>query len=276
MNLRPDELTFLQSMIDRLQSGASLHDIEIPYDPVWSGDTRYDKAVVGHFYMPWLHHPDFLELYGKAERIETGAYQGMAVAPRAYVILKAAEAALGLPSGDFVECGVYKGGTALLAGEVILRGGAPYPTLHLFDTFAGIPDEGLNEAEKASGKAHALDDVSLPLTQHNLAAYQAFTAFYPGMIPATLQVLPQPLAVRYLHIDLNTAQAHLDCLNFWWPQLLDGAIVVFDDYGWPAYAAVREAIDQWFGEQGLPLPMPLQTGQGWYVHRPAARRLLDF
>src|SRR5690348_6623308 len=48
-------------------------------------------------------------------------------------LLRAVERTVAIP-GDLAELGVYKGGSARLIAEV-----APKKTIHLFDTFSGLP-----------------------------------------------------------------------------------------------------------------------------------------
>lgn len=271
-----NDLQLAIHVLKEISEGKTFADFTINYNPAFMNDIRYDKCTMGFFYMPWLHNQDFLDLYVMAEQIEGGSYEGMSVAPRAYIILKAAESALSLAAGDFVECGVYKGGTALLASEVILRDAAlQRPTFHLFDTFAGIPEQGLNESEKTGGLAYGFADVSLNVTQGNLSKYSDFLKFYPGLVPETFKGFTER-PVRYLHIDINTAQAHMDCLEFFVPQLVDGAVVVFDDYGWPGYGECKKAVDDYFLANSLAMPVPLMTGQALYIHRKNSKRLLSF
>ena len=270
------DLQLALHIVKEISDGKKFSDFDFTYSPVVVDGVRYDKRSVGFHYMPWLHIQEFLDLYELAAKIETGSYNGMFVAPRAYILLKAAESALSLADGDFVECGVYKGGTALLASEVILKDNSlARPTFHLFDTFEGIPDDGLTPGEAKAGRAQQLTDVSLEITKNNLKQYANFLKFYPGYVPDTFKDF-EKRPVRYLHIDINTAKAHRDCLEFFMPQLVEGAIVIFDDYGWPYYGECKQAIDDYFAANHLPFPTVLMTGQGSYVHRKKAKRLLSF
>ena len=63
---------------------------------------------------------------------------------RVWILLRFLQHARQLP-GDFVECGVFRGGTALLAAES-LRQADDGRALHLFDSFAGMPETSTGEA----------------------------------------------------------------------------------------------------------------------------------
>jgi hypothetical protein len=70
---------------------------------------------------------------------------------RCYLLRALARQARGCAGGEFWECGVYKGGTAMLLAKELAGGGAggagggggsatTPPILRLFDTFEGLPD----------------------------------------------------------------------------------------------------------------------------------------
>jgi hypothetical protein len=271
------DLSAIAHILQLIEKGQRLNDIDITFPYIQVNGVRYDKCTAGYYYMPWLHNKDFLGIYAMAERIEKGNYNGLYFAPRAYVVLRAAEMALDCAEGDFVECGVFRGGTALLASEVILRDtmNAP-PLFHLFDTFSGVPSEGLTQREVADGFiGKCSQDVSLDATKENLNAYAGFLRYYPGYIPDTFDDF-EPRPIRYLHIDINTKKAHRECLEFFVPMLVDGAVILFDDYGWPKHAESKTTIDEYFNINGMPLPVALMTGQSLCVYRKARKKLLPF
>jgi len=99
--------------------------------------------------------------------------------------------------------------------------------------------------------------------------------FHPGLVPDTFRNF-QPRPICYLHIDINTATAHRDCMAFFTPQMVDGSVILFDDYAWPQHAECKLAVDEYLETHGLPCVIPLMTGQGLYIHRTNTKRLLPF
>src|SRR5262245_282586 len=80
-------------------------------------------------FSPWAGSPDFQKYY-------EGIRPHTVVSPdRCYYIIGFARYAVYL-QGDFAECGVYRGGTALLLCR-ILRDMKKH--LYLFDSFQGLP-----------------------------------------------------------------------------------------------------------------------------------------
>ena len=85
-----------------------------------------------HTYAPW-YQPWFQEIY------RTMKDHTLVSEDRAYTIYMLAQYALEL-SGDFAECGVYRGGSAILLSKILGRSGNGSRELHLFDSFEGMPD----------------------------------------------------------------------------------------------------------------------------------------
>ncbi len=135
------------------------------------------------------------------------------------------------PEGPFVEVGVYKGGSAWhLAAIARLQG----RTLHLFDTFAGIPyhDEIDNHPTGDFGDA-SLGDVRAAIPD---------ARFHVGVFPDTLP--PDLTGVAFVHADCDQYRSVEAVIEHLVPRLAGGGVIVFDDYGCTrgATRAVDEAL----------------------------------
>jgi O-methyltransferase len=174
---------------------------------------------------------------------------------RRYVLATLLEQAAGTVSGDVVECGVYRGGTATLAA-CVLRDLHSSKTLHLFDTFAGIP-------EKTAGKdVHAVGDFSDTSVEAVRARLSGFSdvAFHPGFIPDTFAEMPQDIQFCFAHIDVDQHETTRAATQYIYPRLQPGGIIVYDDYGFASCPGVRQAVDEEFS--GRPeVPFVLASGQ---------------
>jgi O-methyltransferase len=58
-------------------------------------------------------------------------------------------------------------------------------------------------------------------------------------------------------------------LNFFWPRLVPGGIVVCDDYGFTTCPGARSAMDEFFAELGVGI-IELTTGQALAIKPGAA------
>jgi predicted O-methyltransferase YrrM len=73
-----------------------------------------------------------------------------------------------------------------------------------------------------------------------------------------------PLA--FVHMDMNAAAPTQRALEYAYPRLLSGAIIVFDDYGWNGLEAQRDVVDAFFSDKPEAV-VALPTGQGLAIKR---------
>jgi O-methyltransferase len=164
--------------------------------------------------------------------------------------------------GDFVECGVDTGMLSTAICEW-LDFGRQDRDFWLFDTFAGIPDEQMTDAERAGiGGWHNRESY-----QECFAEAQASFAEWPrchlirGAVPDSLSAFPNGGRVAYLSIDMNIVLPEIAAIRFFWDRLVPGAVVLLDDYGWATHASQQAAFDAFAAEHGVAI-LNLPTGQG--------------
>ena len=92
--------------------------------------------------------PNFWPLY------ETCKSETMTSVERMYALWQAVRhvAACHVP-GDIVECGVWRGGSMMMAAHTLLQSGDPGRRLWLYDTYSGMPAPGRHDIENASGRS---------------------------------------------------------------------------------------------------------------------------
>lgn len=140
--------------------------------------------------------------------------------------------------GDIAEVGVYKGGTAKLIAKTIA---GTTKTLHLFDTFLGMPPTDITKDIHKEG-----DFSDAPLNE--VKAYLkdcGNVRFYPGFFPATSDSVSN-LQFCFVHIDVDIYKSVADCCEFFYPRMVKGGIMVFDDYGSLSCPGAKTAIDEFF------------------------------
>ncbi len=205
-----------------------------------------DRSLYQPLYAPW-NSPGFKRYYAIA------APKSLVTADRCYVLERLFRQTLQVP-GDVFECGVYKGGTAALLSALLGETQSP-KMLYLFDTFEGMP---VTDCDR---DLHRKGDFS----HTSLEAVEAFVkggercVFRKGVIPETFSGLSDS-AISFAHIDVDIYQSILDSLNFIWPRLSTGGVIVFDDYGFPSCPGALQAVDEFFHDKSA-VPLCLQTGQ---------------
>jgi hypothetical protein len=168
-------------------------------------------------------------------------------------------------TGDFVECGVWRGGSSMAAAMAFMLAGDTGRTLHLFDTFAGMnrptdDDQLVVSGEKAIDKwlgTRTGDDAS---TWCHASAGDVRSNLdrtgYPsnrirlieGKVEDTLRVaahVPDRIAILRLDTDwYESTRAELEVL---FGQVSPGGVVIFDDYG--HWAGAKKAVDEFLATQ---------------------------
>jgi O-methyltransferase len=229
-----------------------------PVVSAWRGDADIpDAPFYRAVFSPWLGYGDFGELYKEMSRYS------LVSRDRCWILYTLARQSLQVP-GDLIECGVYRGGTALLLGRIISRSSnASERKLLLFDSFKGMKetnrDEDLHEAGNFS-------DTSLASVQQRVAWFKG-AEFYPGWIPETFHGL-EGRRFAFSHIDVDLHQSILDCCSFIYPRLAAGGFMIFDDYGFPSCPGARSAVDAFFKDKPE-VPLVLPTGQALVFKSPA-------
>ncbi|MGQ0523048.1 MAG: TylF/MycF/NovP-related O-methyltransferase [Betaproteobacteria bacterium] len=144
-------------------------------------------------------------------------------------------------TGPIVECGVYRGGTAMLLSTLKRE-------LHLYDTFEGMPETGTMDIHKRGD----FSDTSVEAVRKLVPS--AF--FHKGLIPETFTDLPGEIG--FAHIDVDIYKSVKDCCEHLYPRLT--GFMVFDDYGFPSCPGARRAVDEFFNDKPEK-PVVIPTGQ---------------
>lgn len=208
----------------------------------------------------FLFDPRFLQAYdaGKA----TGSWWDHDLQWRAHVVCWAAQQALAL-NGDFVECGVHRGGYARMIVQYLDFDRHAPRRMHLIDTYCGVPERFSNALDPAMRA-----DLEARYEECHEAVCATFAAFanvtvVRGIVPDVLPTLDIK-HVAFLSIDLNSAEPSVEALRHFWPILAPGAIVVLDDYGFRHFADQKPALDSAAVQLGAAI-LSLPTGQGLII-----------
>jgi hypothetical protein len=176
------------------------------------------------------------------------------------MILWAAEVAIAR-DGAFVECGTGRGFMASAICQYLDWHSRPF---YLFDTFRPTaPDaSGIQPLTGPVNRFYAADSRTVA---DNFAEWPG-VELVVGTIPETLdqQSIDQ---VAFIHIDLNHPAAEEAAVRHFWPRLVAGGVMVFDDYGFQGFEAQREAADRLGSELGFSV-LTSPTGQGVVIKAP--------
>jgi len=128
--------------------------------------------------------------------------------------------------GDIAELGVFRGGSARLICE-----GKGDRTLHLFDTFAGLPSACGSDTRFQGGSfAASLDPVKSYLKPF------PNVHFHAGLFPASAEGLDN-LRFCFVHLDADLYESTLAGIEWFYPRLNRGGVLISHDYYGPADGA---------------------------------------
>lgn len=162
--------------------------------------------------------------------------------------------------GDLVECGVWRGGSAMVMAKALAGSGDGDRRLYLYDTYEGMSEPTERDVDARGNSAqmllgtHDRDDpiwaeASLEEVRHNLATTGLAPErieFVKGEVEKTVpDVLPREIAL--LRLDTDWYQSTRHELEHMFPLLAPGGVLILDDYG--HWQGARAAVDEFFAER---------------------------
>jgi len=221
--------------------------------------TYNQDGIISHFNADFMKDPEFIYAYNKG--YSTGSWAGADIHWRVMTGCALAKYCIQL-EGDFIECGVNRGGLALS----IMHYAFPQENkkiFYLFDTFNGLVEEQISEKEKLLGVRcdryqDCYDDVVKTFEE-----FGSNVKIIRGPIPHTLCKINVE-KISFLSIDLNCAEPEIAAVNHFWEKLVPGAVILFDDYGFPGRNEQKEAADMFADKFDIKV-IPLATGQGLII-----------
>jgi len=157
--------------------------------------------------------------------------------------------------GDLVECGVWKGGSAMLMAYAMQQAGITNRKIYLYDTYEGMakPGEMDGQSEKEEWESLRVNDSLNKMCYSPIEEVKANMAKtgYPSenivyikgkvedSIPSTL-----PDGISLLRLDTDWYDSTRHELNFLYPLLSSKGVLLIDDYG--AWEGARKAVDEYF------------------------------
>jgi hypothetical protein len=218
----------------------------------------YDDGHLISFYnADFLDEPRFQEAYRLGQ--QTDSWQGFDVRWRAYVVCWAAAHGSRL-RGDFVECGVNRGGHGRAIMHYVDFASMHDRHFYLLDTYCGIPEQ---DRDPASAYYHS---AYRDCYESVVRTFRPFRNAHVirGRVPDTLDQVPSR-RVCFLSIDMNCVGPEIAAAEFFWDRLLPGAVVLLDDYGagvW--HLPQKHAFDEFARRKGVEI-LSLPTCQGLLI-----------
>jgi len=160
--------------------------------------------------------------------------------------------------GDFVECGVWMGGSMMAAARTLLEAGDTQRQLFLFDTFEGMPKPtkedvdwaGANMLERWNAEHRNRLNRDARASEKQVSSAMATVGYdmsrvhlVKGMVEDTVPLnAPERIALLRLDTDYYTSTLHE--LVHLYPRLVKGGVLIIDDYG--HFKGAEQAVTEYF------------------------------
>jgi hypothetical protein len=139
--------------------------------------------------------------------------------------------------GAFAEFGVCQGGSLDLLARL-----HPERLIYGIDSFEGLPEPGKYDT------FHKKGDFALSIleTAHLITWFREDKVeIIKGFSPEVFTKLPPHETFAFVHVDVDLYQSVKDAIDYFYPRLIPGGMMIFDDYGFETTPGAKKAIDEW-------------------------------
>jgi hypothetical protein len=225
---------------------------------------------------------DFLPLANYCIKLtDTGipSFKAFRRLERLWTLLKFLLFSLENAKGSIAECGVLKGFSAtamnILMSEIKKLRNEKLVDIWLIDSFEGLsePEEEdwiLIKSDKNEnsfyGPSMQKGHFATPLEEvekHFLNSKNV--KLIKGWIPDVFITLPEE-KWAFVHIDVDLYKPIKDSLNYFYPRMSKGGVIINDDFGSPLFPGAAKAWDEFFKEKNEGYAI-LDTGQAVFIKK---------
>lgn len=209
--------------------------------------------------LAWLHDDDYKKAWQAFSNEPDGKVH---IHERKFNLFYLARTTYNIP-GDIAECGVFHGGSSHLM-LTATKGTAKH--LYGFDSFEGLSDP--KEIDLASEKRTfrwEKHDMTYEedRARKNLSLHKDRFTLYKGWIPERFKEVDN-IHFSLVHIDVDLYEPTLASIDFFYPRMSPGGIIVCDDYGFESCPGAKKAMDDYAASLGESV-VHLTTGQGFLI-----------
>lgn len=154
---------------------------------------------------------------------------------------------------DFVEVGCWHGHSSYMICHLIKKYKKNI-NLNIFDSFKGLSKETIsdknllkfndNQILKIRRQFEANED----FVKNEVLGEFDFINIYKGWVPEKFYILKNK-KFSFVHIDVDLYEPTIESLKFFYPRLIDGGVIVCDDYNSKVFDGAKRACDEFFGDK---------------------------
>lgn len=152
--------------------------------------------------------------------------------------------------GAVADCGVYLGGSTIGMG-LYMREHKIQKDIYGFDSFEGFDPKSAardmqlggveNEDRHLHGfSATSIDHVNAKVRSYGLHNVHMVKGYFQDSFPT---IAPE-LRFSFVHLDVNLYDSYKECLQFFYPRMVAGGILLLDEYNDPPWPGCNKAVDE--------------------------------
>jgi len=146
--------------------------------------------------------------------------------------------------GHFAELGVWKGNSAAILADFAAKTGK---RLFLFDTFSGFDGRDLVGVDQDHRPKFA--DTSVEYVRETVGNH-SITTYLQGFFPESVNYEVQAQTFALAHIDCDLYEPMKAALDFFYPRMPKGGMLILHDYSSGTWAGATRAVDEFRNANG--------------------------
>ncbi len=179
---------------------------------------------------------------------------------RLAMLVAAAEHGANL-EGSAVEFGTFRGGSAGVLAQVLKPTGK---ILHVLDSFEGLPPPTDRDNYHKTGD---FNDTAFEVVRDGLLKISSAVRVHRGYFDVTLDAIREE-RFCVAHIDVDLYESVRECLEFTYPRMAPGGIILLDDYGARTCLGAKAATDEFLATRPERIHHLTGAQHGIWVGRP--------
>ena len=200
----------------------------------------------------WWHNHRFNQYLQRFDELEAMN------SDRHWTLFQLTRLAASVP-GDTAECGVFRGASSYLICRSFKSYSSCRRTHFVFDSF-----EGLSEPQTLDGRHWTKGNLTCDLdaVKRNLQEFDNIS-WHKGWIPKRFADAADR-RFSFVHIDVDLYQPTRDSIQFFYPLMNTGGIIVCDDYGFTTCPGATRAVDEFLADKPEKM-IALPCGGGFFI-----------
>ncbi len=173
-------------------------------------------------------------------------------------------------TGNVAECGCWRGHSSYIISTLLANNNFN-GKFHIFDSFeGGLSDKDAQDVNvRVSLTSEEVEREKKIFASAEADLHRALNDFdfyrlYKGWIPERFAEVENEEFI-FVHIDVDLYQPTLDSLEFFYPRLKKGGVIVIDDYGYTQFPGARKSVDEFLTRNKCSLFLTETTGGSYLV-----------